>query len=146
MFFMSEGAWIDYQYATWSFWMFSLIDKEIELVSQVGQKLIKPNNSQHKDITRPLIESLISQKDKVGKIRHPLAHKGEGGVIEAIIPDNLEYFSILPSPIDFNHILGSLVSYHVKWHYILHQSSMIVLAEINRVSSELDKRIKWDTA
>ena len=48
MFFMSEGAWIDYQYGTWSFWMCSLLDKEIELVSQVSQQLIKPSNPQYR--------------------------------------------------------------------------------------------------
>jgi len=145
MFSMSEGAWIDYQYTTWSFWMCSLLDKEIELVSQVGQKLIKPNNSQYKDIVRPLVKSLVSQKDKVGKIRHPLAHKGEGGTIEAVMTTELwKNFAIIPSPVDFNEMLASCVPYHMKWHYFLHGVSVKIIAEIERTSEELYKRIDWN--
>ena len=146
MFSMSEGAWIDYQYATWSFWMCSLLDKEIELVSQVGQKLIKPKNLQHKNIVRPLIDSLVSQKDKVGKIRNPLAHKGEGGTIEEVIKTDLwENFAIIPSPVDFNEILASLVPYHMRWHYFLYQVSNTVLVELERVCGELTQHIDWDS-
>jgi len=143
MFCMSEGAWIDYQYTTWSFWMCSLIDKEIELVSQVGQKLVKPDNLKYKDIIRPLIESLVSQKDKVGKVRHPLVHKGEGGVIEAVIPDYLESFAILASPVNFNQILASLVPYHRKWHDYLHKCSILVLANLEKICKELNQYINW---
>lgn len=145
MFSMSEGAWIDYQYTTWSFWMCSLLDREIELVSQVGQKLIKPNNPQHKDIVRPLVKSLVYQKDKVGKIRNPLAHKGEGGTIEAVMNTDLwKNFAIIRSPVDFNEILASCVPYHMKWHYFLHEVSVKIIAEIERTSEELYKRIDWN--
>jgi len=145
LFSMSEGAWIDYHYTTWSFWMCSLLDKEIELVSQVAQKLIKPSNSQYKEIERPLLESLVSQKDKVGKIRHPLAHKGKGGTIEAVIKTDLwKSFAIIPSPVDFNQMLASYVPYHMRWHYFLHQVSMAVLAEIERICGELAQHIDWD--
>ncbi len=145
IFSMSEGAWIDYQYATWSFWMCSLLDKEIELVSQVSQKLIKPNNPQYREIERPLLGSLVSQKDKVGKIRHPLAHKGKGGVIEAVINTDLwKNFIILASPIDFNQIFASLVPYHMRWLYFLNQVSNAALAEMERVCGELNQRIDWD--
>jgi len=125
--------------------MCSLLDKEIELVSQVGQKLIKPNNSQYKDIVRPLVKSLVSQKDKVGKIRHPLAHKGEGGTIEAVMTTELwKNFAIIPSPVDFNEMLASCVPYHMKWHYFLHGVSVKIIAEIERTSEELYKRIDWN--
>jgi len=142
---MSEGAWIDYQYTTWSFWISSLLDKEIALVSQVGQKLIKPNNPQYKDIVRPLVESLVSKKDQVGKIRHPLAHKGEGGTIEAVMNTDLwKNFAIIPSPLDFNKMLASYVPYHMRWHYRLHEVSARIIAEIERTSEEIYKRIDWN--
>lgn len=145
MFSMSEGAWIDYQYSTWSLLMYSLIDREIELVSQIGQKLIKPNNQQYKDVVRPLVESLVSQKDKVGKVRHPIAHKGEGGPIEAVINTDLwKNFAIIPSPVDFNEILASLVPYQMRWHYFLHHVSKAVLTEIERICGELNQRVEWD--
>jgi hypothetical protein len=145
MFSMSEGAWIDYQYATWSFWMCSLLDKEIELVSQVGQKLIKPNNPQYKEIVRPFVESLVSKKDKVGKIRHPLAHKGEGGTLEAVIETDLwKNFAIIPSPVDFNEMLASCVPYHMRWYFFLHGGSTRIIAEIEQISEEIYKRIDWD--
>jgi hypothetical protein len=145
MFSMSEGAWIDYQYSTWSFWMCSLLDKEIELVSQVGQKLIKPNNPQYKDIVRPFIESLVYKKDKVGEIRHPLAHKGEGGTIEAVMKTvEWKNYVTMQSPIDFNKILASHVPYHTRWHHFLHESSVRIIAEIEQTSEEIYKRIDWD--
>ena len=142
---MSEGAWIDYQYTTWSFWMCSLLDKEIELASQVGRKLIKPNNPQHKDIVRPLVKSLVSQKDKVGKIRHPLAHKGEGGTIEAVMSTDVwKNFVIIPSPVDFNEILASCVPYHMRWHDFLHGVSVKIIAEIERIYGELNQHVTWE--
>ncbi len=142
---MSEGAWIDYQFGTWSFWACSLIDKEIELVSQVGQKLIKPNELQRKEIVRPLIESLVSQKDRVGKIRHPLAHKGGGGVIEAVMKTDLWKTSvIIPSPIDFNQVLDSYVRHHTKWYNSLYKFSVFVLADLERICKELNQHIDWD--
>jgi len=145
MFSMSEGAWIDYQYTTWSLWALSLLNKEIELVSQVCQKLIKPSNPQYKEIERPLVKSLVSQKDKVGEVRHPLAHTGKGGITESIMKTDLwPNFAIIPSPVDFNEILSSLVPYHTRWHYFLHQVSMAVLAEIERICGELNQHIDWD--
>jgi len=145
MFFMSEGAWIDYQYGTWSFWMCSLLDKEIELVSQVSQQLIKPSNPQYREIERPLSKSLVSQKNKVGKIRHPLAHKGKGGTIEAVMrEDSWKGFVVIPSPVDFNCILASCVPYHMRWHHFLHQVSIVILVEIERISAELNQQIDWD--
>jgi hypothetical protein len=145
MFSMSEGAWIDYQYATWSFWMCSLLDKEIELVSQVGQKLIKPNNPQYKDIVRPFVKSLVYKKDKVGEIRHPLAHRGEGGMIDTVMKtDEWKNYVTMQSPVDFNKILASHVPYHTRWHYFLHASSVRIMAEIEQTSEKIYKHIDWD--
>jgi hypothetical protein len=142
---MSEGAWIDYHYTTWAFLMSSLLDKEIELVSQVGQKLIKPNNPKHKDIVRPLIESLVSLKDKVGKIRHPLAHKGEGGTIEAVMKtDTWKSFAIMPSPINFDNILVSYVPYHLRWHHFLNGASVKIMSQIEHICKEIYTHIDWE--
>ena len=142
---MSAGAWIDYQYATWSLLMYSLIDKEIELVSQVGQKLIKPNNPEHKEIVRPLVKSLVSQKDKVGKVRHPITHKGKGGPVEAVMKTDLwKNFVIIPSPVDFNEILASYVPYHMRWYYFLDQVSNAVLSKIEQICGKLNQHIDWD--
>ncbi len=144
VFSLSEGAWIDYHYCNWSFWMCSLMEKEIELVSQIGQKLIKLSNPQHKNIVRPLVESLVSRKDNIGKIRHPLAHKGEGGTTEAIMNTDLWKVSlILPSPIDFNPIFNSFVPSHMRWYNFLYKRSLLDFAEIERISEELYKSIDW---
>ena len=141
---MSEGAWIDYHVGTWSFRMCSLLDKAIELVHRVGQTLIKPHNPRHKDIVRPLIESLVSQKDKVGKIRHPLAHKGEGGIIERVIETDLwKNIVILPSPVDFNEVLNSSVPYQARSHSSLHNTSTRVIAQILGICGELHHHIDW---
>ena len=145
MFSMSQGAWIDYQYTTWSLWALSLLNKEIELVSQVCQKLIKPSNPQYKEIERPLVKSLVSQKDKVGKVRHPLAHTGKGGITESIMKTDLwPNFAIIPSPVDFNEILSSLVPYHMKWHYFLDQISNAIFAEIEQICEKLNQHIDWN--
>jgi len=141
---MSEGTWIDYHVGTWSFWTCSLIDKAIELVHQISLRLIKPRNPQHKDIVSPLIKSLVSQKDRVGKIRHPLAHKGEGGIIERVIETDLwKNIVILPSPVDYNEVLNSCVPYHTRWHRILHDTPLRVIAKILGTCGELHQHINW---
>ena len=141
---MSEGAWIDYHVGTWSFWTCSLIDKAIELVHQISLRRIKPRNPQHNDIVSPLIKSLVSQKDRVGKIRHPLAHKGEGGIIERVIEtDQWKNIVILPSPVDYNEVLNSCVPYHTRWHRILHYTSLRVIAKILGTCGELRQHINW---
>ena len=146
MFSMSEGAWIDYQLGTWSFWMCSLLEKKIELVSQVAQKLIKPNNPQYRDIERPLLKSLRARKDSIGKIRHPLAHKGEGGTIEwAVNTDSWRDYVNIPSPVDYNHVLNSSVPYHLRWYNFLYRRSLLDIAEIERISEELSKHINWSS-
>ena len=145
MFSMSDGAWIYYQYTTWSLWALSLLNKEIELVSQVCQKLIKPSNPQYKEIERPLAKSLVSQKDKVGEVRHPLVHTGKGGTTESIMKTDLwSNFAIIPSPVDFNEILSSLVPYHMRCHYFLDQISNAIFAEIEQICEKLNQHIDWD--
>jgi len=143
---ISEGVWIDYQFGTWAFWMCSLIEKGIELVSQVGQKLIKPYNPQYKEVVKPLIELLVDRKNAVGKIRHPLAHKGEGGVIERVMEEDSSWkqYIIIPSPMDFNTLLAPYVPYHVRWYNFLNGYSVKVLAELYGISKHLNKHINWD--
>ncbi len=145
LFSMSEGAWIDYQYTTWSFWMFGLLERGRSLFKLVIRNLVKPSNPQYKDMEKTLLKSIEVQRDKISKVRHPLAHIGEGGTIEEVTNTELwKNFVILPSPIDFNQILASLVPYRVRWHYFLHQVSMAVFTEIERVSGELIKHINWE--
>ncbi len=145
MFSMSEGAWIDYQYTTWSLWMFGLLEREGSLVSRVVRNLVKPSNPKYKEIEKTLLKSIETQRAKISKVRHPLAHTGKGGTLEAVINTDLwENFLILPSPIDFNQILASLVPYHTRWHYFLHQVSIAVLDEMERICGELNQQIDWD--
>ena len=145
MFSMSEGAWIDYQYTTWSFWMFGLLEREKCLVQRVTRNLVKLSNPQYKDIEKTLLKSIEAQRDKISKVRHPLAHIGEGGTIEEVINTELwKNFAIIPSPVDFNEMLAPLVPYHMRWHYFLCQVSNAVLAEIERICGELNQHIGWD--
>ena len=144
IFYMSEGAWIDYHIATWSFYIYGLLERERKLVCQVCRSLIKPNNPHYEDIEKELLKSVKAQKDKVEKLRHPEAHVGEGGVIEKVMKNgSWKDYLILPSPIDFNHVLASYEAYHMRWYESLYQFSLLQIARMEQISQELYKCIDW---
>lgn len=142
---MSEGAWIDYHYVTWAFLAFALLERERSLIKQVVRSLVKPSKPQYKAIEKTLLNYIEAQRIKMSKMRHPLAHAGEGGTVEAVISTDLwKNFAIIPSPLDFNKLLASYVPYHMRWHYFLHGISEKIIAELERTSKELYQQIDWD--
>jgi len=127
--------------------VFGLLEREKSLVKQVVRNLVKPSNPQYKDIEKTLLKYIEAQRDEISKVRHPLAHTGKGGTIEAVMEtDSWKNFVIIPSPVNFNELLASYVPYHMRWHDFLHGISVKTIAELERTSKEIYKHIDWDNA
>lgn len=140
---MSEGAWIDYHLDAWFFRMDGLLEREKKLVSRVVRALVKPTNAQWKYIENTLLNSIKGLSEITGKVRDPLAHGG--GAVEAIEEERLWQMAVLLRfhP-DIRQLLDARVQYHDKWYEGLRQASIQALAEIERVSEELNHHIDWD--
>lgn len=146
LFSMSKGAWVEYQEAAITIWMYKLLDCERALVCQIVRNLIKPCNTDYKNIEKSLLIRIDAQKERVAKLRNPQAHAGAGGPIEQVMEDEKEQGNliVIPSPIDFNQILGASEPYQSRWYFFLNKSSQILIAELDNISKELNEQVNWN--
>ena len=140
---MSEGALIDYNYSAWVFWMDALLERVKKLVSQAVRTLVRPHNPRFKDIERALLNSVDRLSSITGHVRNPLAHGG--GAVQALEEERLWVtYALLGAHTDISELYHPLVEYRDTWHQRLRHASTLALAEIERVSSELNRRVDWD--
>lgn len=146
MYSMSRGAWIYYHLNMWIFWMDALLEKQKTLVKEAVRALIRPRNTQWKDVESSLLSTIDVLSKDMGKVRDPLAHGGlKGRAAEAIGEERLwEWLVLLQVPLEIRTLVGSMVIYHARWSDQLHRASVLVLAEFNRVCEELNRHIDWD--
>jgi hypothetical protein len=146
LFSMSAGEWVDYQLTNWLFLMKALLEKEKALISKAVRTLVKPSNTQWKDIENSLLKRINALIKDTGKMRDPLAHGGlGGGGVSAVEEERLwEGFVLMRGPLDIRQLLEPMVEYHDKSLQRLRQTSIQALAEINRASEDLSRHIDWD--
>lgn len=64
MYSMSRGAWLYYHLNTWIFWMDALLEKQKTLVKEAVRALIRPRNTQWKDVEGSLLSIIdVLSKD-----------------------------------------------------------------------------------
>ena len=82
----SGGAWAVYHQDHWILNFYAWLDRLDALVARVCRMLIKPRagGRQVEQRLRPRVDEI---RVRVAKLRHPLAHTGQGGVAEGI--DNM---------------------------------------------------------
>lgn len=146
VFAMHSGEWVDYHWTASIFWMHALLEREKKLVRQAVRALVRPSNTQWKDIENSLLSSINAFSEHTGDVRDPLAHGGGAGV-EALAQERLwEGLVLLQGSLDIRQLLESQSKYQAEWYERLHTVSVVAIAEIERVFGELNRHIDWDNA
>lgn len=79
------------------------------------RELIKPQNSNFKRVETEMVKQIRSLKDKVKKVRDPIAHGG--GHIEVLKNEGfLEPLLLIGGHVDMKDVLGSMAAFQQKWH------------------------------
>jgi len=146
---ISEGAWVCYHMNAWIFLMDALLERTRKLISRAVRLLIRPRNLNYQGIENDILKPINElSKDLRDRMRNALAHGGwpveavteeelwEGMVLIATLTNRYELFS--------NQIFEPMSKYHTRWHQQLDKKSGIVLIEIDRAMTKLNKHIDWD--
>lgn len=142
---MNTGSWLDYHYRMYFFTMYGLIDRSEKLLTQSVRALVKPNEKQWPNVQKSLLAPLHDLKDRVGKIRNPLAHTG--GPLEGIAEEGLwPIVTVLivseqfPDPLD---VLGALENRQAARYETLYTFSVSAIVAIEQAFAELTKKVEW---
>ena len=143
---LSEGDWVDYNYSNCIILMKSVIEKERTLICRVTRELVRPTETNWKEIETRLLQNIDRMNKEMGDIRDPMLHGGHSGSdltvleIERHWENNvlLGVRNLVPA------IVESFVANMDKWHERISWCALRLVNEIEDISKELNYIIAWD--
>ena len=141
--YITAGEWVTYHYDAWAIWTQGLLNRFEKLALKVVRKLVKTSNTNSMIIESSIRAEIRKLKDEVAKVRNPIAHGG--GPIEAPQEEGLlEPVLLIGGQLNIKDILQPMANYQQKWHQKSYDVSILILAEIDRLSDRLNREAAWE--
>jgi hypothetical protein len=141
--YLTVGEWVIYHHDVWAIRTQGLLSRFEKLALKVVRKLVETSNPNFTILENYIRVEVRKLKDKVGKVRDPIAHGG--GPIEALRNEGLiEPTLLIGGQVNMKDVFEPMASYQQKWHRKAYDTSILILAEIDRLSEKLNGDVAWD--
>ncbi|MBI2866710.1 MAG: hypothetical protein HYX97_00070 [Chloroflexi bacterium] len=138
----NAGAWAEYHFDHWVYQSHAWLERLDKLVKRVCRSLIKPHSRQWQQVERRLTGEIAQMANGIGKIRHPLAHGGGGGVTGPQEEGLWEPSLLIDGDVDIvSAAYQSKGQFQEKWHKMLVGVTVKAITRSEAIFRELNRHI-----
>jgi len=141
--YLTAGEWVIYHHDAWAIWAQGLLNRFEKLATKVVRKLVRTSDPNFGNLETDIRGTIRNLKNRVATVRDSVAHGG--GPIEALQKEGLvEPILLIGGQLNMKDVFEPMASYQQKWHQKSYDISILILAEIDKLSEKLNREVAWD--
>lgn len=141
--YLTVGEWVIYHHDAWAIWVQGLLSRFEKLALKVVRELAETSDPNIRSVENDIRVAIGNLKKEVGEVRDPVAHGG--GPIEALQEERLlEPILLIGGQLNMKDVFKPMASYQQKWHQKSYDTSILILAVIDKLSETLNREVAWD--